>query len=61
MQTHRLVGQGVNHAQFNHPVRQKAQVPVVVAFGGRAAGQGNQVGFATVIQLAVPVGLGSGP
>ena len=61
MQTHRLMGQGVNHTQFNHPVRQKAQVPVVVALGGWAAGQGDQVGFATVIQLAVPVGLGPVP
>ena len=34
MQAHRLVGQGVNHTQFNHPVRQQAQVPMVVALGG---------------------------
>ena len=61
MQPHRLVGQRVNHAQFNHPVRQQAQVPVVVALGGRAAGQGDQVGLATVVQLAVPVGLGPVP
>ena len=44
MQPHRLMGQRVNHAQFHHPVRQQAQVPVVVALGGRAAGQGDQVG-----------------
>ena len=61
MQPHRLVGQRVNHAQFNHPIRQQAQVPVVMALGGRAAGQGDQVGLATVVQLAVPVGLGPVP
>ena len=61
MQPHRLVGQRVNHAQFNHPIRQQAQIPVVVALGGLAAGQGDQVGLATVIQLAVPVGLGPVP
>ena len=61
MQPHRLMGQRVNHVQFHHPVRQQAQVPVVVALGGRAAGQGDQVGFAPVVQLAVPVGLGPVP
>ena len=30
-----------------------------MAFRGRAAGQGDQVGFAPVVQLAGPVGLGT--
>ena len=33
VQAHRLVGQGLDHSQFNHPVRQQAQIPVVVALG----------------------------
>ena len=31
---------------------------MVVAFGSVAARQGDQVGFAAIIQLAIPVGLG---
>ena len=31
---------------------------MVVAFGSVAASQGNQVGFAPIIQLAIPVGSG---
>ena len=58
VQPHRLVRQGLNHPQLNHPVRQQAQVPVVVALRGRAAGQGNQLALCPVIHLAVPVGLG---
>ena len=53
------MGQGVNHAQLNHPVRQQAKITVVVAFGRRAAGQSDQVGFAPVVQFPAPVGLGT--
>ena len=61
VQAHRLVGQGLDHSQLHHPVRQQTQIPVVVALGGRAAGQGDKMGFAPVIQLAVPVRLGPVP
>ncbi len=47
--------QELNGAQLNRPVRQQAQVPMVVALGGRATGQSNQVGLGSVIHLAVPV------
>ncbi len=57
MQPHRLVGQGLHHSQLHHPVRQQAQFPVVVAFWGWAAGQGDQMGLAPLIQLPVPAGL----
>ena len=50
--------QGLNHAQLDHPACQQAKTPVVVAFGRGAAGQSDQVGFAPVVRLAVPVGLG---
>ena len=61
MQAHRLVGQRLNHSQPHHPVRQQAQIPVVVAFRSRAAGQGDEMGFRPVVQVAVPVGLGPVP
>ena len=61
VQAHRLVGEGLDHSQLHHPVRQQAQIPVVVALGGRTAGQGDEMGFAPGIQLAVPVGLGPVP
>ena len=35
MAAHRLVGQGLHYSQLHHLVRQQAQVPMVVAFGGR--------------------------
>ena len=57
VQAHRPMGQGLNHSQFNHTVRQQAQIPVVVALGGRAAGQGDQMGLPSVVHLVVPVGL----
>ncbi len=37
---------------------QQPQGPVLMALGGVAARQRNQVGFASVVQLAIPVGLG---
>ena len=55
MQPHRFVGQG----QLHHSVRQQAQFPVVMALGGRAAGQGNEMGLDPLVQLPVPVGLDS--
>ena len=45
VQAHRLVGQGLDHSQLHHPVRQQAQIPVVVALGGRTAGQGDEMGL----------------
>ena len=33
------------------PVSQQAQIPVVVALGSRATGQGDQTGFRQVVQL----------
>ena len=55
MQPHRLVGQGFHQSQFYRLPRQQPQGPVVVAPGGRPAGQGNQMRFPTFIQLPVPV------
>ena len=43
MQPHRLVGQGLHHSQLHHPVRQQPQFPVVMALGGWAAGQGDEM------------------
>ena len=59
MQPHRLVGQGLHHPQLHHSVRQQAQFPVVMALGGRAAGQGDEMGLDPLVQLPVPVGLDS--
>ena len=58
MQPHRLMGQGLHHSQLNHPVRQQAQIPMFMSLRRWAAGQNDQVGFAPVVHLAVPVGLG---
>ena len=59
MQPHRLVGQGLHHPQLHHSVRQQSQFPVLMALGGRAAGQGYQVRLGPLVQLPVPVGLDS--
>ena len=54
---YRLVGQRRHQSQFHHLVGQQPQGPVVMALGRVAARQGNQVGFASIIQLAIPIGL----
>ena len=45
MQAHRLVGKGLHHSQLHHPVRQQAQIPVLVAFRRWTAGQGDEMGL----------------
>ena len=54
-----LVGHGGRQPQLDHLPGQQTQGPVVMPFRRRAAGQSNQVGFAPVVQLPGPVGLGT--
>ena len=58
MQPHRLVGQGRRQPQLHHLPRQQAQGPVFMPCRRRTASQRDEVGFASVVQLPVPMGLG---
>ena len=51
------MGQGLHQPQLHHSVGQQLQGPVVVAIGRWATRQGDQVGLALIVQLAIPVGL----
>ena len=50
---------GGRQPQLDHLPGQQTQGPVVMPFRGWAAGQGNQVGLAPVVQVPGPVGLGT--
>ena len=53
-----LMGHRRGQPQFHHLASQQAQGPVVMSIWGRAAGQGDEVGFTPLIQLPGPAGAG---
>ena len=56
---HPFVGHGGCQPQLHHLASQQAQGPVIMPCRRRAAGQGDQVGLAPVVQFPAPVGLGT--